>query len=156
MTNVNIIENGITAYTRDMPVGGNTITEMIQKNLNVGFRDAESIKLGHLGDSATEAEVIPHIKAGVAEICAELKNTIDMFQKTSEEQVRRIHLAGGGATMEGIDNIFSKEMGLDCDVINPFKNIKVNPKSFDPEYIENIGPMATVALGLAMRKLDDK
>ncbi len=156
ITNVNIVENGITAYTRDMPVGGNTITETIQKNMNVGFRDAESIKLGHLDESISKADAIPHIKDGVGQICEELKSTIETFQKTSESQVRRIHLAGGSAMLEGIDSLVSKEMGLDCDKIDPFKNIRINPKMFDQEYIDSIAPLAVVAIGLALRTLDDK
>ena len=155
-TNVNIVENGVTAYTRDMSVGGNNITEMIQKNLNVGFRDAESIKLGHLTESVTEADLIPHIQRGVAEICSELTSTIEMYQKTSNERVKRIHLSGGTAMMEGIERMVTEETGLEADVINPFPNIKVSPKIFDQEYIDTIAPMAVIAIGLATRKLDDK
>lgn len=155
-SNVNIIEGGITAYTRDMPMGGNTVTEMIQKNLNVGFRDAERIKLGQVDDPSQKTDAIPHIKAGVAEICNELRNTLDMFHKTSDSRVKRIHLSGGGAMLEGIDTLVSKELGLDCDIINPFRNIKVNTRQFDQEYVETIAPMAVVAIGLALRKLDDK
>lgn len=155
-TNVNIIENGITAYTRDMPVGGNTITEAIQKNMNVGFRDAESIKLGHMNEAISAADAIPHIKDGVSHICEELKNTIETFQKTSDSQVRRIHLCGGTAMLEGIESLVSNELGLECDKINPFKGIKVNKRSFDLEYIESVAPMAVISVGLAIRKLDDK
>ncbi len=155
-TNVNIIENGITAYTRDIPVGGNNITEMIQKNLNVGFRDAESIKLGHLAESVTEAELIPHLKSGVAEICSELTSTIEMYQKTSNERVKRIHLCGGSAMLEGIDKMVTEETGLESTIINPFTNMNISQKIFDQEYIDAIGPMGVIALGLATRKLDDK
>jgi len=155
-TNVNIIENGVTAYTRDIPSGGNTVTESIQKNLNVGFRDAENLKLGHMDESRDKKDIIPHIRSAVAEICGELKSTIDMFQRTSESQVRRLYICGGTAMMEGIDTLIGKEMGLDCNIINPFRNIRTNPKTFDPDYIETYGPMAVVAIGLAVRKLDDK
>ncbi|VAX24466.1 Type IV pilus biogenesis protein PilM [hydrothermal vent metagenome] len=155
-TNVNIIENGITAYTRDMPVGGNTITETIQKNMNVGFRDADAIKLGHMDESITKADAIPHIKQGVAHICEELKSTIETFQKTSDSQVRRIHLCGGTAMLEGIESLVSAEVGLECDKIDPFKSLKVNKRHFDLEYIESIAPQAVIAVGLAIRRLDDK
>lgn len=155
-TNVNIIENGITAYTRDMPVGGNTITETIQKNMNVGFRDAEAIKLGHMDESINKADAIPHIKDGVSQICQELKSTIDTFQKTSDSQVRRVHLCGGTAMLEGIESLVGNELGLECDKIDPFKGVKVNKRIFDSEYIDSIGPMAVISVGLATRKLDDK
>ncbi len=156
VTNVNIIENGITAYTRDMPVGGNNITEAIQKNMGVGFRDAERYKLGHVEDGVNKEELIPHIKSGIADICEELVKTFEMFQRTSESRVRRIYISGGGAMLEGAVSIIGEEVGLSCEVINPFRRIKVNPKVFDEEYVENIGPMAVIAVGLAVRKLDEK
>jgi len=155
VTNVNIIENGITAYTRDIPVGGANITESIQKNLGVGFRDAELYKLGHVDDPAKQREVIPHIKSGLLEVTEELKKTFEMFSRTSDNRVRRLFLSGGTATMEGIDHLVGSEMGLSCEVINPFAGLRVG-KSFDADYIEQVGPLAAVAVGLALRKVDDK
>ncbi|MBI5814588.1 MAG: type IV pilus assembly protein PilM [Nitrospinae bacterium] len=156
VTNVNIIENGITAYTRDILAGGNKITEFVQKKMSVGFKDADKYKLGVLDEGMRRENVIPHVKAGLAELCEELRKTFEMYQRTSEGRVRRVHLSGGSAMIEGVETIVGQEIGLACDVVNPFRNIKFNPKVFDPEYIEKIAPMAVVAVGLAMRRLDDK
>lgn len=155
LTNVNILENGITAYTRDMPVGGNSITEAIQKNMGVGFREADRYKHGHLDESVGKEELMTHIKTGVKAICEELKKTFEMFQRTSEGRVRRIYICGGGSMLEGTNALIAQEMGLSCEYINPFRNIKVSRKIFDEEYIDKIGPMAVVAIGLALRKLDE-
>lgn len=155
-TNVNIIEAGITAYTRDIPSGGNTITEAIQKRMSIGFKDAERFKMGHLDEGITPEQVAPHIKAGIIEICEELKKTFDLFAKTGESRVRRLYLSGGTALLEGIDHIIGAEVGLNCEIINPFRNLKVNPKLFDGEYLDTIAPTAVVAIGLALRRLDDK
>ncbi|VAX16609.1 Type IV pilus biogenesis protein PilM [hydrothermal vent metagenome] len=155
VTNVNIIENGITAYTRDIALGGNAVTESIQKNMGVGFRDAEKFKLGHLDESASKDDFVAAIKSGVAEICEEIKKTFEMFQRTSEGHVRRIYLCGGGALLDGITGIIMQEVGLDCELINPFLGMKINRRRFDEEYIEKIAPVAVVAIGLATRKLDE-
>jgi len=155
-TNVNIVEQGITAFTRDMPAGGSTITEEIQKGLSVPYVDAENIKLGHLPSGIKQAEVVTYIRQGVAQLCKELSGTLDNFHKTSDGRVRRIYICGGGALMEGMESMMAKEMGLECKLINPFKNLKVNTKVFDPEYLETYGPMAVIAIGLATRVMDDK
>ncbi|MBI4666141.1 MAG: type IV pilus assembly protein PilM [Nitrospinae bacterium] len=156
ITNVNIIENGITAYTRDIPMGGNKISETIQKNMNVPFKEAEKYKLGVFEGGLRREQVIPHLKAGLAAICDELKKTFDMYHRTSESRVRRVRVCGGTAMIEGVETIMGQELGLSCELINPFRNIKVNTKVFDPEYIEKIAPMAVVAVGLAIRRLGDK
>jgi type IV pilus assembly protein PilM len=44
--NVNILEKGVTAFTRDISIGGSQFTEEIQKQLNVSFDEAEALKLG--------------------------------------------------------------------------------------------------------------
>ncbi len=155
-TNINIIEMGITAYTRDLTVGGNTLTEAIQKNMNVGFKDADRYKLGHLDEGIEPADVAAHIKTGVAELCEEITKTFDLYSRTSESRVRRVYLAGGTAQMEGIDHLVGAELGLACEIINPFRSIKFNPKVFDSEYLQKVAPAAVVALGLASRRLDDK
>ncbi|MBF0171091.1 MAG: type IV pilus assembly protein PilM [Nitrospinae bacterium] len=155
-TNINIIETGITAYTRDVQVGGNTITEAIQKNMNVGFRDADRYKLGHLDEGVKPSDVATYIKKGVATLCEELTKTFDLYSRTSESRVRRIYLAGGTAQMDGIDHLVGAELGLTCEVINPFRSIKYNPKVFDGEYLQKVAPSAVIALGLASRRLDDK
>jgi len=84
---------------------------------------------------------VARVKEGVSDICEELKKTFDMFQRTSEGRVRRIYLAGGVAGMEGIDKLIGDAMGLSCEIVNPFRNIKVNPRVFDEEYIEKMGPL---------------
>ena len=155
-SNMNIIEGGITAFTRDIPAGGANITEAIQKGLNVAFKDAETIKMGHLSSGMRKEEVIPHIKTGVSALCKEISSTLDNFHKTSDGRVRRIYIAGGGSMMEGMDSLMTKELGLECKLMDPFKNLKVNTKMFDPEYLESIGPMAAIAIGLATRAVDDK
>ncbi|MDQ3221543.1 MAG: pilus assembly protein PilM, partial [Acidobacteriota bacterium] len=37
------------------------------------------------------------------------------------------------------------------EVLNPFRNINVDSKKFDPEYLSEIMPEMAVAVGLAMR-----
>ena len=155
-TNLNIIEQGITAFTRDIPSGGAMITEAIQKGLNVANKDAESIKMGHLPDRVNKSDVVANVRQGITALCKEISSTLDNFHKSSDGRVRRLYISGGGAMMEGVDSLITKEIGLECKKINPFKNLKVNTKNFDPEYLDTIGPMAAIAIGLATRTLDDK
>ena len=40
------------------------------------------------------------------------------------------------------------------EVLNPFQKISYNPSKFDPNYIDDIAPRMTVAVGLALRSFD--
>ena len=47
-------------------------------------------------------------------------------------------------------------MAVPIEVINPFAGIHVSDKDFDPEFIQAVGPLMSVATGLAMRRVGDK
>lgn len=156
MTNVNIIENGQTAFTRDMSVGGNNISEDIQTNLSVGFADAERLKLGALKEGFSNKDIIPHVRSGIEFICDELAKTFEQYEQTSEFKVSKIFLSGGSSLFEGLDTIVQEYLGIDTEVANVLRNVSYNKKHFDPEYVETMGTVAAVTIGLALRMADDK
>ena len=40
--------------------------------------------------------------------------------------------------------------------LNPFVNLQINEKVFDPKYLSYMAPQAAVAVGLALRSIGDK
>ena len=40
--------------------------------------------------------------------------------------------------------------------MNPFKNIEIDNRKFDPAFIMDVAPMAAVAVGLGLRRPGDK
>ena len=45
----------------------------------------------------------------------------------------------------------SNRLELPVEVLDPFRNIKIDTKKFDAEYLSEIVPEMAVAVGLAMR-----
>ncbi len=156
LTNMNIVENGVTAFSRDIPVGGNTISEEIQTRLSVGFSEAESLKLGIMFDDFTKEDVVKPIQAGIELICLELRKTIDLYEKTSEHKVSKLYLCGGTCLMSGIDRFIADKVETETEFLKTFRNIKINTKKFDPEYLEKMEAVMAITIGLAIRKKDDK
>ena len=50
ITNINIIKNEISIFNRDVFLGGNQITEEIQKDLSVSYEEAKLIELKAIND----------------------------------------------------------------------------------------------------------
>ena len=48
VVNINVVERGVPAFTRDITTGGNQYTEEIQKALSVSFDEAERLTIGRL------------------------------------------------------------------------------------------------------------
>ncbi len=153
--NINILKDGISIFTRDITTGGNQFTEMIQKEFDVNFDEAEKMKykLGH--DSSAELE---RVSRGFNDmICGEIKRTLDFFTNTIwKEKVPTILLGGGSSKVPNMQNTLQTLTNSNVEIINPFRNISYNSKDFDSGYIADIGQKMTVATGLAIRKLGDR
>jgi type IV pilus assembly protein PilM len=159
--NINVLNNGITAFTRDISMGGNQFTEEIQKQLSVSYDEAEALKLG--GSSATEADsVVPQeverVIYSVSETLAgEIQRSLDFYAATAaDSHISRIYLSGGTCKLPSLYKVIENKVGVPVEVMNPFRNIEFDPKRFDPEFIREVGPSAAVAVGLGIRTPDDK
>ncbi len=153
--NINILKDGISIFTRDITTGGNQFTEMIQKEFDVNFDEAEKMKykLGH--DSSAELERVSRDFNDM--ICGEIKRTLDFFTNTIwKEKVPTILLGGGSSKVPSMQNTLQTLTNSNVEIINPFRNISYNLKDFDTGYIADIGQKMTVATGLAIRKLGDR
>ena len=85
------------------------------------------------------------------------KETRESPQTTAGEgKINNVYLSGGGAKTPMLVEAVQQRLGLPVEIINPFCNVKYNEKEFDPEYINEIGPLVTVAVGLATRRFGDK
>jgi len=149
--NINVVRGDTSIFTRDITtIGGNQFTEAIQKDLNVSFEQAENMKQGH-GDNA---EAVAGILQSVTEsVLVEVQKTFDFFKATtSEDRIDRVVLSGGSARISGLSDAMSERFDSRVEIFNPFQNVTYNPKDFDAEFLEEVGPACAIAVGLAMRK----
>ncbi len=58
--------------------------------------------------------------------------------------------------MAAIRSSLSQRLGLDVQLLDPWRQVSYNKKQFDPDYLQSVGPLFTVAVGLAMRRVGDK
>ncbi len=159
ITNLNVVRNATSIFTRDFTMGGNMITEAIQSQFGVSVEEAEKIKIyGPEGDEYTKGEFFRNTLLYLADpLCAEIERSIDYFRSTySDEEIKMILLAGGGANIPGIADDLSHRMSVPVEIINPFRKITYNRKTMEDDYVKEIAPIAAVGVGLALRRLGDK
>ena len=157
ITNINIIKNNITAFTRDIFKGGNQITEEIQRQLHVDHEEAEKIKVGAKVDFASQPIIQNVLKTASESLAIEIGNSLDFFQSTTTyEKIGKLYLSGGGSRIKDFDIILQQQIGIPVEVVNPFKKIDYSGKNFDLEYLREIGPIMAVGVGLASRKVGDR
>jgi type IV pilus assembly protein PilM len=159
VTNINVIANGISTFTRDISIGGGQFTDAIQKALNVSYDEAEALKLG--GNQDTDA-VVPQevervLQAESEAIANEIQRSLDFYAATSADaHITRIFMSGGSAKIPALIKTIERRTSVPVELVNPFRNIDISGKGLDAEYLKNIAPMAAVVVGLALRAPADK
>jgi len=159
VTNINIVNNGMATFTRDITVGGNAFTEEIQKQLNISAEEAEALKVGGHGETdAVVPQEVERVIQGVADqMGGEIQRSLDFHAATAPDiHPTRVYLSGGTARIPALFKVIEQRAGVPVEILNPFKNIEVDNRKFDPAVIMNAAPAAAVAVGLALRRPGDK
>jgi type IV pilus assembly protein PilM len=156
-SNINIVKGSNSIFNRDIAVGGNQYTDAIQKDLNLSFDQAEALKKGSHVEGASQESLHPILQAVSENIALEVQKTFDFFKATSsEDRIDRIFLSGGTAKIGGLRDLIADRFDAGVELLNPFNSITYNPRDFDPDFINEIGPSAAIAVGLAVRKVGDR
>ncbi len=162
LTNVGIIENGVTKVCRDLPFGGvgyivQTIKNMLP-DLDISLINDYLKTYGIISSEEKERylqedkkEVLlfsKNLSAVLKDIVAELHKVIDFFyfQKEEQRSISKIYLSGGGSVIKNLDNYISSELGISTEKFSPFNNIE------NSEIVpQDIHPLFSVAVGLALK-----
>jgi type IV pilus assembly protein PilM len=158
VVNINVLQNGIPAFTRDIMTGGAQYTEEIQKALSVSFDEAEAIKLGSPGGGEAQ-EVIPQeveqaLSSVSDTVIGEISRSLDFFTATSADaRISKVILSGGASQISGFVAAFADRTGIDTSLLNPLAHM-LPSKGFDADYLEKMAPLLSVGIGLASRRAD--
>jgi len=151
-TTCNVLEDGILKMSYSFSVAGNEFTERLARSLNIDYNKAEEEKrkTGVLENGSHESKKILSFSLDL--IAEEMKKVLRNFYQEQGKEAVRIVLTGGTAMMPGLKEYFSKILGKEVVVLNPFLNISY-PGVLKP-VLEKNGSFYAVATGLALRGLE--
>lgn len=156
--NINILNGTRSVFARDASVGGNQYTSLLQKELGLTYEQAEAAKRGYELPDGVEARPIQPIIETVSDILAlEIRKTMDFYRATAEESdeaIQKILIAGGGSKLPGLPDYLARRFELPVEVFDPFRQIQVDVRKFDPDYMKEIIPDMAIAVGLALRGVE--
>ena len=153
LMNINITKAGMPLFIRDVSVGGNQYTDILQKELQLNFQEAEDLKLGKTEGS--EADMVHPLLESITDmLIMEVQKTFDFFRETyPSEAINRVMISGGTARIAGLPEKIQEIFGYPTEIMNPFKSISMGPK-VDAAKVTSLGPALAVAVGLALRGFD--
>ena len=153
LMNINITKGGMPLFIRDVSVGGNQYTDILQKELQLNFQEAEDLKLGK--STGGDADMVQPLLESITDmLIMEVQKTFDFFRETyPQETITQVLISGGTSNMQGLAEKIQETFGYPAEVMNPFKSIAVSSK-VDAAKVMSLGPALAVAVGLALRGFD--
>jgi type IV pilus assembly protein PilM len=144
-TGLNVIKNGLLQLTRNMNIGGDTITDRIAQSLNVTPARAEQFKKDF---GVSESDFLPEaIKPVLATIKNEVKQLLSIYQ-SHNLHLDNIVMVGGGSQLPGVTQAFD-DLGLPVTLGNPLGTLAY-PLAGEP-LLKRFSLQLPIAIGLALR-----
>jgi type IV pilus assembly protein PilM len=162
-TTLSLVCNGQFLYMKILPIGGEEYTRQLIQNLGMEYDSAEAAKLtvslapGTIAIPDEMQRVVGDLNASLA---AEIQEGLKLYFESSTPipgitGLDYVLLCGGGARTIGLADSLAAVLQVPTQIINPFANIKVNPKVFEIDQILSTSHIYSVAAGLALRRMGD-
>ena len=154
---INIIEGGQSLFTRDISIGGNAYTEALQKELGLSFEKADLVKRGVPVEGTRADDVDPIIRTVTETLLLEIERTFDFFKATAaSDRIDELVVSGGAAGIDGFNQAFEARFNLPVTAFDPFRQIAFDTSKFSAERRAELAPTIAVAVGLALRQVNDR
>lgn len=152
-TKVYVVEHGVVAYSHNIPRGGQDVTRTIATAHGLSIKQAESSKKQHgfgNGGAPYDRSTIELIFSRIFE---EAKRALAQYESGSQKSVSSLYLTGGGGVTRELAAYAKEFFAVDVKLADPFA--KVEAPAFMRPVLSEIGPEFAVAVGLALRKLEE-
>lgn len=135
---IHIVKNGVLRITRAVGAGADMIKRRLMGE-GASREDAERLlREGSISDLETP----------LSDIYLEVFRSVDYYKANFKEtSIAEIILSGGPSLNPAVRDYFSQGFGLPVSVVDPFENLKLSDENIRP-----LGPLFSIALGLARRK----
>ncbi len=149
---VSFVEFGIVKNYHTIERGSFDISSSVSKSLSITFEKAENLKKEYgMYDNDVEKNLKDVIKVHTDYIFSEINNVLLRYEKTHSRSVTKIIFTGAGSLMKGFKEEAENNFKVEVEMATPFK--KVGSPAFLEKVLDEIGREFSVALGLALRKL---
>ncbi len=151
-TNIILVEKGVIRANRNIDAGGDEITSAIADGMNISKARAEIFKKGEkdILNSKESAIIVPVLDL----IVGELRRIIVAYkEKNSKVAIEALIISGGTSKMKGVAEYFTQALGEKVQIGNPWRSIAIKKET--APFVKELGGSFSVAIGLALRGVDD-
>ena len=153
-TKVYVVESGIVALSHNITEGGQDVTRTIASAHGLTVQKAEALKKEHGFTLQKNSEYNRNtIELVFSRIFEETKRVLTQFETAHSKSISTIMLTGGGGVTKELAAYAQSFFSINVVVADPFG--KTQAPAFMRPVLADIGPEFAVAVGLALRKLQE-
>jgi len=154
-TDFTVVSDGIVRVTRSIDVGGAEISRSLASGLGIDLQRADKIKKSSQINLADPKDKLSSLIGPVAGIIIdEIKRLREIYHKKNPiKKIEKLVFAGGTSKLSSLIDFFASELSIECQLGNSLARVAVESKY--QEVVEKVAPELTVAIGLALRGMDE-
>lgn len=156
LSQVTVFQKGSPAVIRNIPIGGQRLTEVIMQVEEIAFHEAERLKQGPVNFFVSEitkeySEINQQLQLLLAEFVRDVRCTVEYYQLQNKFAViDKMYITGGGSKMNHLVHYLSSQLSLPIALHDPLAKLEI-PASFDKNHLLQVAPHLGTAIGLALR-----
>jgi type IV pilus assembly protein PilM len=143
---INILRDNVSCFAREVPMGGQDLTNAIARRLGIEPAQAETLK-------REPGEQLNVVQEACSQVLEDLGNEVnlsfDFFENQFDGEVQEVWLTGGTALLPFLEESFEKIFEKRTKTWNPIEGLKVKADHVDVEALNQFAPQLAVAIGLA-------
>lgn len=156
LTNVTFIKDGIYHSTRDISTAGDYFNKTLQRNLGLNSEEATLLLKGRSTGAFDKNKFTQSLEFAAEELSSGIDLAFSYFKSSAKsDNIDRIILSGGGAYIPNIVEFLEKRHQTTVQISNPLAYLQYDPGLFGNVDPQSISALLTVAVGLALRKVDE-
>lgn len=155
-----VVERGLIHESHIITHGSQDLTLAASRALNISVAQAEERKrkFGLTGGGASTdpggwADLQKSLELSLSPLFSELARTVTAYEARMNQSISALVFTGGGATLKGMKDFAQGKIQTEIRLADPFS--KTQSPAFLEEILKEAGPEFCVAVGLALRRLQE-
>jgi type IV pilus assembly protein PilM len=154
-TKIYIVDRKVLRESHIVSRGSQEITIALTKGLGITEAQAEEMKRTYgVLQQGVNKDVAQIASLVVDSLFAEAQRVMQAYQRKHSRNIGKVVLTGGGVLLPGIVERAHDAFQADVSIADPFR--KVDAPAFLADLLAHIGPEFDVAIGVALRKLEEQ
>ncbi len=149
-----VVERGLIRESHIINQGAQDLTLSAARALSLKVAQAEEQKRKFgLSEEPVNAQMKQSLELTLGPLFSEISRTAAAYEQRTNQTLSALVLTGGGATLKGIKNFAQSKIQNEIRMADPFG--KTQAPAFLESVLKDIGPEFSVAVGLALRRLQE-